>query len=110
MESNEMNGKEEVTLLCKAAPVINWKQKLYGTFMLTHVLQVAPVMSTISSMARTSVQVLHGLKRHKHEPLLARIRGYFSFFFPPLLTLSRNLGVGVILRAVTFNLIKELFA
>lgn len=75
--------------------------------MLTHVLQVAPVMSTISSMARTSVQVLHGLKRHKHEALLARIRGYFSF--PPL-TLSRNLGVGVILRAVTFNLIKELFA
>lgn len=81
MESNEMNGKEEVTLLCKAAPVINWKQKLYGTFMLTHVLQVAPVMSTISSMARTSVQVFHGLKRHKHEALLARIRGYFSF--PP---------------------------
>lgn len=105
MESNEMNGKE-VALLCKAAPVINWKQKLYGTFMLTHVLQVAPVMSTISSMARTSVQVLHRLKRHKREALLARIGGYIS---PPL-TLSRNLGVGVILWAVTFNLIKELFA
>lgn len=73
--------------------------------MLTHVLQVAPVMSTISSMARTSVQVFHGLKRHKHEALLARIRGYFS---SPPLTLSRNLGV--ILRAVTFNLIKKLFA